>query len=81
MVLIAGSLLSIPALAVPIGAEVRNAPPPDYLFGVFPYLPPRDLEKVFAPIRYLGPAAYAEELRSAEAIFRQMWQENPWIDK
>jgi tripartite-type tricarboxylate transporter receptor subunit TctC len=38
-------------------------------------------EKVFAPIRYLGPAAYAEELRSAEAVFRQMWKETPWVDK
>ena len=38
-------------------------------------------EKVFAPIRYLGPAAYAEELRTAEALFRQMWKETPWVDK
>ena len=38
-------------------------------------------EKVFAPIRYLGPAAYAEELRTAEALFRQMWKESPWVDK
>lgn len=38
-------------------------------------------EKVFAPLRYLGPAAYAEELRTAEAIFRQMWKESPWTDK
>ncbi len=38
-------------------------------------------EKVFSPIRYLGPAAYAEELRTAEAIFRQMWKETPWVDK
>ena len=38
-------------------------------------------ERVFAPIRYLGPAAYAEELRAAEATFRQMWKETPWVDK
>lgn len=38
-------------------------------------------ERVFAPIRYLGPAAYAEELRTAEATFRQMWKETPWVDK
>ena len=38
-------------------------------------------ERVFAPIRYLGPTAYAEELRSAEALFRQMWKETPWVDK
>lgn len=38
-------------------------------------------EKVFAPLRYLGPAAYADELRSAEAVFRQMWKETPWTDR
>jgi len=38
-------------------------------------------EKVFAPLRYLGPAAYAEELRSAETVFRQMWKESPWTDR
>ena len=38
-------------------------------------------EKVFAPLRYLGPPAYAEELRTAEAVFRQMWKETPWVDK
>jgi len=38
-------------------------------------------EKVFSPIRYLGPTAYAEELRTAEALFRQMWKETPWVDK
>ena len=38
-------------------------------------------EKVFAPIRYLGPIAYAEELRTAEVLFRQMWKEAPWVDK
>ncbi len=38
-------------------------------------------EKVFAPIRYLGPTAYADELRTAETLFRQMWKENPWVDK
>jgi tripartite-type tricarboxylate transporter receptor subunit TctC len=38
-------------------------------------------EKVFAPIRYLGPTAYADELRTAEALFRQMWKETPWVDK
>ncbi len=38
-------------------------------------------EKVFAPIRYLGPNAYAEELRTAEVLFRQMWKEAPWVDK
>ena len=38
-------------------------------------------EKVFAPLRYLGPAAYADELRTAETIFRQMWKETPWTDR
>lgn len=50
LVVLFGGLLSIPAMAVPIGVEVTKAPPPDYIFGVFPYLPPRDLEQVFAPI-------------------------------
>jgi phosphonate transport system substrate-binding protein len=34
-----------PAPAMPSAAEAKL-----YVFGVFPYLPPRDLEKVFAPI-------------------------------
>ena len=38
-------------------------------------------DKVFAPLRYLGPAAYAEELRTAEIIFRQMFKETPWTDR
>ena len=38
-------------------------------------------ERVFAPIRYLGPTAYADELRTAEALFRQMWKDTPWVDK
>ena len=50
VILILSSVLSIPAPAVPIGAEVRTIPRPDYTFGVFPYLPPRELEQVFAPI-------------------------------
>ena len=38
-------------------------------------------EKVFAPLRYLGPTAYADELRTAEVIFRQMWKDTPWTDR
>lgn len=38
-------------------------------------------EKAFAPVRYLAPAAYADELRTAEAQFRQLWKELPWTDK
>ena len=50
LLLFLGGVLSTPATAVPIGAELGVVPRPDYIFGVFPYLPPRDLEKVFAPI-------------------------------
>jgi len=50
VILFLGSILSTPAFAVPIGAEVVSAPRPDYIFGVFPYLPPRELEQVFAPV-------------------------------
>ena len=35
----------------------------------------------FAPLRYLAPAAYAQELKSDEADFRQLWQTAPWTDK
>lgn len=35
----------------------------------------------FAPLRYLAPAAYAQELKSDEAGFRQLWQTAPWTDK
>lgn len=38
-------------------------------------------EKAFAPVRYLAPAAYAAELKDAEAQFRQLWKELPWTDK
>lgn len=38
-------------------------------------------QKLFSPIRYLPPAKYAEELRTEEARFRQMWKDAPWIDK
>jgi tripartite-type tricarboxylate transporter receptor subunit TctC len=35
----------------------------------------------FAPIRYLAPAAYANELKNDEAGFKQLWQQMPWGDK
>jgi tripartite-type tricarboxylate transporter receptor subunit TctC len=38
-------------------------------------------EKGFAPIRYLNPQAYDAELRSGDALFRQLWKEMPWTDK
>ncbi len=38
-------------------------------------------ERVFAPIRYLGPAAYETELRADDARFRALWKELPWTDK
>jgi tripartite-type tricarboxylate transporter receptor subunit TctC len=37
--------------------------------------------RFFAPLRYLPPAKYETELRAAEAQFRQLWNEAPWIDK
>ncbi|MBL8377236.1 MAG: tripartite tricarboxylate transporter substrate binding protein [Burkholderiales bacterium] len=38
-------------------------------------------EKAFAPVRYLGPAAYEAELRAGETVFRALWKELPWTDK
>lgn len=35
----------------------------------------------FAPLRFLAPAAYAEELKQDEAGFKQLWQASPWTDK
>jgi len=35
----------------------------------------------FAPLRFLAPAAYADELRQDEAELRQLWQAAPWTDK
>jgi tripartite-type tricarboxylate transporter receptor subunit TctC len=38
-------------------------------------------ERAFAPIRYLGPAAYDAELKSDDVRFRALWKELPWTDK
>ena len=38
-------------------------------------------ENAFAPVRYLGPAAYEAELKSADVTFRALWKELPWTDK
>ena len=35
----------------------------------------------FAPLRFLPPAAYATELKDAEAGFKQLWQAMPWGEK
>jgi tripartite-type tricarboxylate transporter receptor subunit TctC len=35
----------------------------------------------FAPVRYLGPAAYATELKDTEGGFKQLWQVMPWGEK
>jgi tripartite-type tricarboxylate transporter receptor subunit TctC len=35
----------------------------------------------FAPLRYLAPAAYANELKEDEAEFKKLWQVAPWTDK
>ena len=37
--------------------------------------------RFFAPLRYLPPLKYEVELRAADALFRQLWNEIPWIDK
>jgi len=37
--------------------------------------------KFFAPLRYLPPPKYDAELRQAEAQFRLLWKEIPWMDK
>ena len=37
--------------------------------------------KFFAPLRYLPPPKYEIELRNADAQFRQLWKEIPWVDK
>ena len=33
---------------------------------------------MFAPLRYLAPAAYATELETAEAGFQKLWKDMPW---
>lgn len=38
-------------------------------------------DAMFAPLRYLAPAAYAAELERGEAGFRQLWKEMPWQEK
>jgi tripartite-type tricarboxylate transporter receptor subunit TctC len=35
----------------------------------------------FAPLRYLPPAKYADELREGEVGFKKLWAEMPWGDK
>ena len=35
----------------------------------------------FAPLRYLAPAEYAEEIRQSEAEFKKLWQTMPWAEK
>lgn len=37
--------------------------------------------KFYSPVRFLPPAKYEAELREAEAQFRKLWAETPWIDK
>lgn len=36
---------------------------------------------VFAPLRYLAPAAYAAELKEDEEGFKALWRSMPWTDK
>jgi len=35
----------------------------------------------FAPLRFLGPAAYGKVLKEADAGFRQLWKDLPWTDR
>jgi tripartite-type tricarboxylate transporter receptor subunit TctC len=35
-------------------------------------------EAMYAPLRYLAPAAYAAELERADAGFQNLWKEMPW---
>jgi tripartite-type tricarboxylate transporter receptor subunit TctC len=37
--------------------------------------------QVFAPLRFLTPAEFEKVNREAEAGFRQLWKELPWVDK
>jgi tripartite-type tricarboxylate transporter receptor subunit TctC len=37
--------------------------------------------KFFAPLRFLTPAQFADEIRNAEAGFRQLYKEMPWGDR
>jgi len=36
---------------------------------------------MYAPLRYLPPAAYAKELEAGDAEFQQLWKDAPWLDK
>src|SRR5688500_6133760 len=36
---------------------------------------------VFAPLRFLTPAQFEQEMKEAEVGFRQLWKELPWGDK
>ena len=36
---------------------------------------------LFAPLRYLDPTAYAQELQTSEQGFEALWKELPWIEK
>lgn len=38
----------------------------------------QEAEAAFAPLRYLPPDAYAQELADGEAGFRKLWNEAPW---
>ncbi len=35
---------------------------------------------MFAPVRFLPPKAYGAELKSTEAMFKQLWKDMPWND-
>jgi len=37
--------------------------------------------QAFAPVRYLAPKEYSQELADSEAEFRKIWKDKPWSDK
>ncbi|PLC53378.1 3-phosphoglycerate dehydrogenase [Pollutimonas nitritireducens] len=37
-------------------------------------------QKLFAPLRYMGPADYKAELESDEKMFKQFWKDTPWAE-
>ncbi|WP_442594130.1 tripartite tricarboxylate transporter substrate binding protein [Parapusillimonas sp. JC17] len=37
-------------------------------------------KEMFAPLRYLGPDQYAQELKQNEAMFQQVWKATPWSE-
>ncbi len=58
------------------GSAADAAAPKPYVFGVFPYLPPRELEKVFAPIAADFGKVLGREVRFASSTSYEMFSKN-----